>query len=467
MKSRESLSDILHTSSGKKLLLLGKGGIFDQKEIERFLKNYKITLDDQITQNTAIVVESKKLNPVEEMISEQAYDAEIPSYGLEELEELISQDIDDESLLMAIKLGNDQSRLIRMLSNPHISNELFVRLLRLYRWDREEEDSREDRDVIMYILRRYIKIKPTEEDLLYSYLTLRRLATETADSELLDVLVGCHNFEFTVRGRERVTLRETIARNPNISTQTVSKLLSFRDKNIDASLAGNLSVSLDTLKELSQKDDHKLLLSLAVNSSIDDNIFAALLEKGTAVAELLLFRQPISKERYAILTNTSPSAELLSVVAANNQTDDRVLKILFDMGDTDIWQHLAANPAVSVPMLQKLYEKEIKGIDKSLAANRNTPTEILSDIYSRYSSDIEILSALASNPALSEDIIKALYSMDNFEINRGLARNSSLLMDMLDALKLDSRLQNDLAQNQRLIDSYEEILNQNKAMMNL
>ena len=94
---------------------------------------------------------------------------------------------------MAIKLGNDQERLLRLLGNEHLTDELFVRLLKLYRFDEEEEYNRQDRDVIMNTLRRYIDIKPNEEDLLYTYLTLRRLATEATDPNLLAALLGFPN----------------------------------------------------------------------------------------------------------------------------------------------------------------------------------------------------------------------------------------------------------------------------------
>jgi len=94
-------------------------------------------------------------------------------------------------------------------------------------WDDEDEDSRDDRDVIMYTLSRYIDIKPNEQDLLYSYLTLRRLATEATDPNLLLALIGFPNFEFLVRGKEKITLRETIARNRYIDQEIIQKLLSF------------------------------------------------------------------------------------------------------------------------------------------------------------------------------------------------------------------------------------------------
>ena len=135
MNRKPKLVELLASHEGKKLLFLGKEGLIERKEIERFLAPYKLTLTDTPDSETVATIEPARLNPVEEMMSEQAYEMGIPSYELQELEELISATIDDDALLMAIKLGNDQSRIKRMLANPHISDSLFVRLLKLYEFD--------------------------------------------------------------------------------------------------------------------------------------------------------------------------------------------------------------------------------------------------------------------------------------------------------------------------------------------
>jgi len=160
MNEKPTLKQLLETSEGKKLLFLGKEGIFSEKEIARFLKPYKIAVTKYLEEDVAAVVEHPRLNPVEEDISNDAYAQKIPLYKLGEFEQLLSDEIDDDALLMAIKLGNDQERVVRLLGNEHLNDALFVRLLKLYRFNEEDEDNRQDRDVIMYTLRRYIEINP-------------------------------------------------------------------------------------------------------------------------------------------------------------------------------------------------------------------------------------------------------------------------------------------------------------------
>ena len=467
MNEKPTLKELLENAEGKKLLFLGKEGIFTEKEIVRFLKPYKITVTKYLEDEVVGVVEHHRLNPVEEDISNDAYDLKLPIYKLTEFEQLLSEEIDDDALLMAIKLGNDQERLVRLLGNEYLSDALFVRLLKLYTFDEEEEDNRQDRDVIMYTLRRYIDIRPSEEDLLYSYLTLRRLATEAEDPNLLEALMGFPNFEFLIRGRESVTLRETIARNPHISEELVRKLLALRDLKVMRALAGNSAVSLDVLKHLHDKQDPTILQTLATNPTIDNVLFGALLEADEAVLSLLLIHQPIDMQRWEQIEKAGLSDELIALLGANEHLSHDVVHILMEKENPEILTALSGNPAVTSDLLEKIYQMDIEETFASLAKNPSTPVWILQAFYEEYADDIAMLAALAHNPSLPEPLLRKLFEKDVFEINKGLATNASLPPDLLDILKIDTRLQNELAQNEQLAKSYEEVLNQKKAMMNV
>ena len=467
MNEKQTLKELLENAEGKKLLFLGKEGIFTEKEIARFLKPYKIAVTKYLEEDVAGVVENHRLNPVEEDISNDAYDLKLPSYKLTEFEQLLSDEIDDDALLMAIKLGNDQERVVRLLGNEHLSDALFVRLLKLYTFDEEEEDNRQDRDVIMYTLRRYIDIKPNEEDLLYSYLTLRRLATEAEDPALLEALMGFPNFSFLVRGREKVSLKETIARNPHIDEGLVRKLLSLRDRKVDVALSGNKAVSLDVLKHLYAKEDTAVLKALATNTTIDNELFGALLEKEEAVVSLLLIHQPIDAERFAQVEAAGLPVELMALIGANEQLSSDVMLSLTEKESPEILAALSGNSTVSSALLEQIYQLDIEETFPSLAKNPVTPAWILQAFYEEYGDDTAMLAALAHNPSLPEAQLRKLFEKDNLEINRGLATNAALPLEFLDVLKLDTRLQNELAQNIRLAESFEKVLNQHKVMLNV
>jgi len=460
--TKMTLSELLASQEEKKILLLGREGIFTQKEIERFFKKYNAVITTELEEGVTAVIEHAMLNPVEEDISNAAYDNGLTLYKLKDLEKILSESINDDELLMGIKLANDQGRIFRLLGNAHINNTLFVKLLSMYEWDEEEEDSRNDRDVIMYTLSRYIDIKPNEQDLLYSYLTLRRLATEAEDPKLLLALIGFPNFEFLVRGKEKITLRETIARNENIEDEVIEKLISLRDSKVDTALASNISVPVKRLEKFLGKEDESVHKALASNQTINDLIFETLLQKSTAVIELLLIWQKIDMHRLEMLEKKDLDETLFALIGGNDTLEEAVVEKLVAMNNRHLLKHLAQNTTLKPEILEKIYEMEIKDTLVDLAGNTATPVKILETLYHEFSEHKEILSSLAYNDALPFEILQRLFEKDNFEINKGLATNASLSMEMLDVLKVDTRLQNYLAQNKIFISEYETVLDYDK-----
>jgi len=459
---KPSLETLLSTSEGNSFLFLGREGLFTQEEIARFLKKYKISMTQNFEEGVVAVVEHHQLNPVEDDISNMAYDAQIPLYKLVDFEKLLSHGINDDELLMGIKLANDQGRVFRLLGNANISNTLFVKLLSMYEWDDEEEDNREDRDTIMYTLRRYISIKPNEEDLLYSYLTLRRLATEASDPKLLLALIGFPNFEFIVRGKEKVSLRETIARNKNVDNEVIQKLISLRDAKVEVALASNKSVPVKVLEVFAKKNSQKLNEALASNRQINDSIFDLLLAKEQSAVELLLLCQPINMKRVVQVEKIVLDDALLSILGANEKLDEDVVWHLSNGDNLLLLEHLSSNVSLSADILVKIYEKKLDSTMSNLARNASVPVSNLEDMYEAYAEDHEIMVALGHNASLPVPILKALFSRDDLEINKGLATNASLPMELLDILKVDTRLQNYLAQNPVFIKEYETVLDYDK-----
>ena len=459
--TKQTLYELLELSSDKKFLFLGREGLFTQDEIARFLKKYNIAVTGYLEEDVVAVIEPLQLNPVEEDISNDAYDAKIPSFSLNTFEKLLSENINDDELLMAIKLTNDQDRVFRLLGNENISEALFVKLLMMYRWHDDEEDSREDRDVIMFTLKRYIDIKPNEADLHYSYLTLRRLATEAVNPKLLLALIGFQNFEFLIRGKEKVTLRETIARNPHIDKEVIVRLVSLRDKRVDVALAGNATVDTALLQTLLKKEDRQINEALATNGNIDNTIFTALLCKEDIIVQLLLWHQPIDMERLGITEAKMLDDALFATLGANEHLKLDVAEELINKENEALVLHLAGNITLSAVQLQRIYSKGVKESFQFLAANPSSSVEMLEMLYDKYD-DEEIESALALNSTTPEKILRELYDKGSFEIHQCMASNPSIPLDILDMLKVDTRLQNELAKNPLLIKGYETVLDYDK-----
>jgi len=74
----------------------------------------------------------------------------------------------------------------------------------------------------------------------------------------------------------------------------------------------------------------------------------------------------------------------------------------------------------------------------------------------------EVYIALAHNPSTPENILRELFEKGDLEIQRSMASNASIPLDILDILKVDTRLQSELAQNPILIKGYETVLDYDK-----
>ena len=460
-QEKPSLETLLSSSEGKKFLYLGREGIFTKDEIARFLKKDGISMTKYLEEGVVATIEHSSLNPVEEDISNDAYDEKIPSFSLEAFEKLLSDGINDDEILMGIKLSNNQDRIFRLLGNENIKEELFIKLLMMYEWHDEEEDDRNDRDTIMYTLRRYIDIKPNEADLLYSYLTLRRLATEATNPKLLLALIAFQNFEFLIRGKEKVTLRETLARNAYLDKEVISKLVSLRDKKVDVALACNPSVELSLLQSLLAKESVKINEALSTNENIDNEIFNALLAKEDKVVQLLLLSQSINAERLVLVDAQGLDAKLFATIGANECLESDVIDELINRDNEELIYHLAANDILSVAQLENIYAKKIVSSFEYLAVNPACSVEMLEMFYDKYS-ESAIRIALAHNKSTPEAILRALFARDEFEIYQSMASNASVPLELLDILKVDTRLQNELAENEIFVKEYETVLDYDK-----
>ncbi len=452
-KAKQTLPELLEASQGKKILFLGREGIFSAKEVVRFLKKYGVTMTTTYEEGVVGVVEHHALNPVEEDISCLAYDDGVPLFKLLEFEKLLSEGINDDELLMGVKLGNDQDRIFRLLGNAYIDNALFVKLLGMYEWHEADEDNTQDRDVIMYTLRRYIKIKPNEEDLLYSSLTLKRLAREATDPRLLEVLIQFPNITFLQKGKQKITLRESIATNPHLDKEAIARLMRLRDAGVDMYLAANTSTPLAVLQKYAQREEEEINQSLASNPNIDETLFTSLLGKSESITQLMLWYQPVTMQRYQQLQEIISDEKLFAHLGDNRSIDADVLEKLVEATNQALLVNLAANESLDARMLARIFERNIPQTYPHLARNPSTPVAVLEKLYRAYQEEFDILVGLSYNTATPVEILKALYERDEFEIMKGIASNASVPLEILNILKIDTRLRNELTANETFVAS--------------
>ena len=443
-----SLEVLLEKSKEQKILFLGRESLFTHKEAQRYLKKYGLILTTRLEEGVVAVVEHHRLNPVEEDISYMAYDQNIPLYKLEEFERLISHTLVDDQVLMGLKLSQDQKRLHTLIMNEHISDALFIRLLEMYKWSEDEdEDDNEDRGVVISTLRRFLDFKPNEEDLLYSSLTLKKLISQCSDFTLLYALLSFPNFRFMQKGKQWITLRETIATSSALDERTIEKLLRFREERVYFYLAANRIVPLKILKKLFERDSEDIYEALASNKAIDRELFVALLSRDEGVRRVLLSYQSIDRDYFEMIETVQLPIDDYLFLGQNEQIDKEVISKLIEKGDDQILQVLARNTILSETLLTELYQRHNSLLYPSLALNTSTPKSILEELFQNNKEDAVLLRALAGNPSTPLAILQELFERDIFEINEKLATNESLPIEFLNVLKIDTRLRNALTGN--------------------
>jgi hypothetical protein len=209
------------------------------------------------------------------------------------------------------------------------------------------------------------------------------------------------------------------------------------------------------------KNSEKINEALATNENIDDKIFNTLLNKEDKVIQLLLLSQSINSERLALIDTHSLDVKLFTTIGANERLESDVIDMLISRDNTELLCYLAENNTLSVIQLESIYAKGIMSSFEYLAINPAASVEILEMLYEKYDKSA-IRIALAYNKSTPEAILRVLFERDEFEIYKSMASNSSLPMELLDILKVDTRLQNELARNEIFVKEYETVLDYDK-----
>ncbi len=451
---RLALDEFLAQQEGGKILFLGREELFTHKESQRFLKKYAIELTTILDDSVIAVIEHHRLNPVEEDISYEAYDRKLPLYKLEEFERLLSHFMEDDQVLMSLKLSNDQKRIYTLINNSHISDQLFIKLIEIYKWSQdEEEDNNEDRGVVIATLRRFLEYKPNEEDLLYSPLTLKKLIGESEDPDLLYALLSFPNYKFMQKGKQWIRLREVIATNLAIDDRGIQKLLRFRNKKIDFYLAANRSLPIEILESFLERESQEIDEALASNSSIGDDIFKQLLSRAKSVQQILLAYQSIDSDRLKLIEESAVAEEIYPLLGQNPKLSKAVIAKLLRDDNAQVVAQLSSNISLSAQDIRHLFQTKSKEIYRSLGANSSTPRDILETLFESYQEESEILQSLASNINTPIEILTQLFERDIYVINEQLAANPSTPLKLLNILKIDTRLRNALTINKTFTDN--------------
>ncbi len=435
-------------SYGKSILFLGRVHSLTKEEIEIFLEKFDITYTDTLNENVKMVIESTIISPLEEEIAYEAYKKKIPSFKTEEFEKLYALKLNSDSILMSLKLSNNQDRLFRLLRNNHLEDRLFIKLFRMYDWGEDGLfESSENMEVCTLFAKRFYKKDRFDPATFHSPISIFEIAIISKDADVLEALFTLPQISVkqSRRGDKRpVNIKEALATNEYINSKTLDRLLRLDDRGVDYFLAQNSLLDESIASRLLSRADADTKIALSLNKNLSDSIFEELL-KENFLLPYLLFAQKIDRVRFSKLK------ELHHNIGANENLSHDVIELLIEKKDIQTLQMLSSNNTLGSEHLQKLYELKLFELFPYLASNKNLPINILKELYTK--NDFEIDKAIAINKNATKEMLEELYNRDVFEINEHLALNESTKIEHLQQLQLDTRLMNNLKDNRTFTEN--------------
>jgi len=436
------IEEIIKQNQGGTVLFLGRVTNFTPEELSNFLEAQGMTYADKYRgQEIALTVLSTMLTPLEEQTSYDLYDLKVSEVRLAQFESFYTTHIKPNTLMMSLKLSNDQERLKRQLKNSAFTDDVYLKLFKMYDWGEDGVyDNDENRDATITFVERFYQPEGFRDPaMVYSPITLSNIARDTKRSAVLDAMLSMPNHEIKQSRKEDLrpkNLREIVALNPHIAHENIRYLLSFNDDRIKSFLACNNAISVEAQGLIYQNANEVTKLMLTQNNNLDDKLFIELLKSDDEIVRSLLTFQKLTEPRLKAVLDAGLSEDVLVVMGENEQIEEVVEKIIGLNKSLDY--QLSSNQKLSTAQLTALYEKYADKFVLPLSTNPNLDPKLLEKFYRK--DDEELTLNIASNPSTPQAILDELSERNIHQFNRGLAVNSSTKLIYLEQFALDSEL---------------------------
>lgn len=437
-----NIEQIIEKNQGGTVLFLGRVTNFTPEELTNFLEDKGMVYADKYRgEEVALVVLSTMLTPLEDQTSYELYDAKIPEVRLVQFEEYYTTHIKPNTLMMSLKLSNDQERLKRLLNNQAFSDEVYLKFFKMYNWGEDGVYENDDnRNTTITFVERFFRPDGFRDPaMVYSPITLSNIARDAKSADIIDAMLSMPNHEIKQSRKEDLrpkNIREIVALNPNISYESIRYLLSFNDERIKSFLACNNAIRVDAQELIFQKANQVTKLMLTQNNNLDDNLFVELLKADDEIVKSLLTFQKITIKRLEDVLKAKLDSEVLALMGENHHIEevtDRLIGI-----DKALDYALASNVLLKSEELNRLYEMYGDGLIVPLSSNPHVEVALLERFYK--SENEEVVKNLATNVSTPKPLLKALCERNEQEINRALALNPSVDLIYLEQFALDSEL---------------------------
>jgi hypothetical protein len=382
----------------KTILLLGKSRAFSEEEFASQLKFHHISVTKEMNDTVHFIVEGRMMTPYEQNLSDELYEQKKYEFlAIAAFEKLLASKIDNDTLLMSLKLSNDKIRLKSFLQNSMIADELFFKLIKMYSWNKEDFFENDDnRDVTAAFISRFYENIERNHNVQYATTGLFHLVSQTKNEELLEAIALLEPTKIHPK------LIQALAQHEKTPKRVLKKYLKEDNNVAKEAMAYNPSIDKNIIKELVKSKD--LAAVLAKNVRLDEEIFHLLFAYKT-------------------------------LLASNETLTSAMQKELFLLNDTEVNLFLAQNPSLDATLRLELLKLDDEALNAAIYANPATNEEMLRTAYKEKINHL----SLAKNPATPPKLLEAMFHEANEKILDALARNENTPVEVLYQLQLDSR----------------------------
>ena len=437
--------------AGRKVLFLGQTRTMSDEDIALFLQQMGADRAESMEDDgIGLVVLGRLINPIEEAWSDEREKEGVPVVALEELERHYAATIDPETLLGSLALFANRERILNLLHNKALPDELFCDILRHYDWQGLGPfETDENRDVAGTIVARFYPEIEKNHNIQYSPVGPFLVAASSENEKLLEAMSEIPDYEITQRSQDvwmPRTLHESLLINPHLPVRVLERFLATKDLRKEGFVAAHPNLPAQRQERLMERSECWIHEGLARNPNLSAKLHDALLGSdnpkvrhaflrsqrlGDAIVEeamrgdegdrrALGSNERLSEEQAMRLARSGDEV-LQRALAANESLSGDVYEALEATKRPEVLRALAANPAVPPEMLGRLTRVRDKELFANLAANPATPASHLRNFAKI--KDKAIAKALASNPATPIEILLG-YQMDS-ELNQILKRNEA------------------------------------------
>ena len=348
----------------KTIVVFGKSRAFSPEEFLSQMQFHKINIRKEFSEEVVLIVDGRMMTPYEQNASDELYEQKkAEACSIDILEKELAKNIDEDTLLMSLKLSHDKERLKSFLQNSMLSDALFFRLLKMYDWKHEDFFENDDnRDVSAAFIGRFYENIERNHNVQYATTGFIHLVSQAKSTQLLQVISSLEPISFHPK------IKASIAMSIYSDEAMQKKFFKEDEFTILEALSFNKNLSENLVKEF--LNNKQFILNVARNRILDENLFELLKDYPVSLAMNESLTSQMQKKLLEL-----KNRDINYALSLNNNLEENTIKTLLEIDDEKIRLSLYENSSTPSDILTEAYKSPENHM--ALAKNENTPIELL------------------------------------------------------------------------------------------